>query len=648
MLSLAEALEELDRTSPHASLLALGQTVFWDEPMKAGVALAAANRRHPRKLVAGIHDTDYFAKLPSGTHKKGEFKAFPHNDTKTRGLWSAAAEFSALFGSETVVTRDALYAAGLRLEKILKGRPNMLDQATEAWGWRGIVSLDEDAPVTSEVRLKELYPELKSTLDWAIDASLASVCETKKAVSEEKGNLLRSLAQDAYERDPETTLADYYKALLPEIYSFVAGEQVAIEETKTTELLKFNRKTCSQPRFDLVNLFVSPESAEAACDSYNLAIKGSEIYGLDRFGTGAIPFDLVIPGKGRGTIRVGPKAIVIMTHEPQFISLSKPLRHIQDLADAISTKLGDDCVLIGKAVTLIGMLAREFVFVFHEGASSYVKYTRKMHERLDAKGHGLKMNPILRVSLEVWDALSECNTWLRLPEPFQGPFGTEDLAAPSFAARWRDVANEQAALLDQLAQLKRPLDLIQFLETRAGGSWHCLACEYGHLHDKMEEVEREIEEIKNRRRGSRNELRDLKKQRVEAELAMGNHFREYLFGKSETEVRLKERAEFAQRIESIVHAITTKRKEIRELQKEESDFVRRPEIQTLHERRRSIELEAELKRLKLIREAVITSKGLAKASHRPSAWWFPILCPDGGWFRASISQAKCYLETVGP
>ena len=648
MLTLGEALAELDRQAAHAPLLALGQTVFWDEPMKAGVALAAAKGGQPRKLVAGIHDTDYFAKLPSGAHKKGQFKAFPHNDTSTRGLWSAAAEFSALFGSETVVTREALHAAGLRLEKILRDRPNLLDQATEAWGWRGIVSLDEDAPVTSEVPIKALYPELKATLDWAVDLSLNSVCETEKMLAHERANHLRGMAQEAFDINPEGTLADYYKALLPHLYSFVAGEKVELEPAKTTELLRFNRQTCAQPRFDLVNLFVSPESAEVARTAYNEAIKGSEIYGLERFGTGAIPFDLVIPGLGRGTLRIGTKAVIINTHEPQFISLARPLRHVQDLAEAIERKFGDDCVLIGKAVTLIGMLSREFVFVFHEGASSYVKYSRKMHESLEANGHGLKMNPILRVRLEVWDALSECNTWLRLPEPFQGPFGTDDLAAPSFASRWLEVAADQAELLDKLSRLCRPLDLIRFLEERTGGSWKCLAREYAGLHTKMEQVEREIREIKNRRRACYNELRDLKRERVDAEHAMGEHFRAHVFGQEPTDEHLKEREELGHKVEAIIHAITAKRKEIRALLKEESDFVRAPNVQTVHERRRGIELEAELKRLKLIREAVITSKGLAKASHRPSAWWFPILCPDGGWFRASIEGAQCYLEPVGP
>ncbi len=646
-MSLADALEELDRKSPGAPLLALGQTIFWDEPMKAGVALLASKGEKPRKLVAGIHDTDYFAKLPGEAHHAGAFKAYPHNDTKTRGLWSAAAEFSALFGSETVVTREALLHAGLRLEKVMRGRPNLLDQATEAWGWKGIVSLEEEAPVTCDVKLKALYPELKQTLDWAIDTSLDSVCETQKLIASERASHLREMVEKAAQ-DDSLSLADFYRNLLPEIYSFTAGEQVELRPTKTTELLRFNRKTCSQPRFDLLNVFVSPESSDLAREAYNGAIRGSEIYGLDRFGTGAIPFDLVIPGKGRGTLRISPHAVIVMTHVPIFISLSRPVRHVQDLAEAITGKLGDDCVLIGKAVTLIGMLAREFVFVFHEGASSYVKHTHKMHEILAEKGFGLNMNPILRVKLEAWDALSECNTWLKLPEPFQGPFGTNDLSTQSFAARWRDVAKEQDQLLRDLSDLHRPLDLIQYLAARTGGSWRCLTSEYEKLHGKMEQLEADIAKIKARRRSCYGDLAKLKLARIEAEKAMGEHFREAIFEKSPTEEDLARREDLRKQLEASIHKITAKRKEIRDLLKEESDYVKAPEVQSVHGRRRSIEIEAELKRMKMIREAVITSRGLTKASHRPSAWWFPILCPDGGWFRSTLALAECYLEPVGP
>jgi hypothetical protein len=65
-----------------------------------------------------------------------------------------------------------------------------------------------------------------------------------------------------------------------------------------------------------------------------------------------------------------------------------------------------------------------------------------------------------------------------------------------------------------------------------------------------------------------------------------------------------------------------------------------------HERRRMIEHEAELKRVRIIRGAVLATKGMTRAGQRPSAWWFPLLCPDGGWFRETVASAQCYLEPL--
>src|SRR5688500_16490617 len=142
--SLEATLSELERIAPGAPLLALGQTVLWDEPVKGGIALLLRKLGSNRKFVAGVHDTDYFAKQPAATKGKGRFAAVPHNDTTTRGLWSAAGEFSALFGSETVITKQDYLKSGLRLAAVLRNRPNVLDEASEAWRWRGIVSLDEE------------------------------------------------------------------------------------------------------------------------------------------------------------------------------------------------------------------------------------------------------------------------------------------------------------------------------------------------------------------------------------------------------------------------------------------------------------------------------------------------------------------------
>jgi hypothetical protein len=640
-----QALQELERIAPGVDLLALGQTVFWDEPMKAGIALALRKMGLSQKLVAGVHDTDYFAKLPSGETRHGKFKALPHNDTTTRGLWSAAGEFSALFGSETVVRREALLAAGLRLGKVQQSRPNLLDEATEAWGWRGIVSTDDEPMISAEIPLRSLFPELKATFDWALNESLDCIAIPERRIAEDKADELREIFCEASEGE-DLTLPDFYQRLLPDFYRYTSNSEVEVATTRTTELLRFNSETCRRSRFDLLRLFVEPASRLAATEAYNAALEGSEIYGLERFGSGAVPFDVVVPGQGRGTLRIAPNALVIMARKPLFVSLRKPIETLEDLASALEARFGQDCVIIGKAVTLIGMLAREFVFVFHEGASPYVKHSRKMHDLMAQSGLKLDLHPILRVRYEAWDALQQCCSWLRLPAPFQRAFGTEEICAPSLSRRWREVAREQESILSELGELRRPIELIRFLDERLGGFWNELAAEYESLHSRLMELDAEIAELRKQRLDCYRQLRELKARRVEAERTKGEHWRATLFEKEPTPEASEERERLTQEVREAILQIDEMQRKIAGLLAEQRELVRDPEVMRIHERRRSIELEAELRRLRLARNAIISSKGLIRASHRPSAWWFPLVCPDGLWFRETVGRAECYLEPL--
>jgi hypothetical protein len=645
-LSVGEALAELEQIAPGAPFLALGQTVFWDEPMKSGIALASRRLGYNRSFVAGVHDTDYFAKLPSGRRQPGKFQAFPHNDTTTKGIWSAAGEFSTLFGSETVVTREALHRAGAKIERVRRSRPEILDEITEAWGWRGVVSLDEAPPVSAELPIGPVFHEIRKTLDWALDLALDSLTGESRQQGEEYAQSLREKLCDALEADSKGSLSSFYRRLLPDFYDFVAGSKVGVDTTTTTELLQFNSKTAGLPRFQLLNAFLAPETAEIAKAAYDTAIHGSGLYEISRFGSGAIPFDLVVPGKGRGTIRIGRRGIVIMTRDPLFISLKKPIGSVSDLARAIEDKFGTNCTLVGKAVTLIGMLASEFVFIFHEGASSYVKYSRTMHRSLSDAGVKLKLNPILRVRYQTWDSLQVACSWMHLPEPFQRPFGTEEVCAPSFAARWKQVGNEQEELLSRLGELKRPIDLIRFLEGQVGGSWSCLAAEYEDLHRQLEDLRRKLESGMQERKEIYQQIKALKARRVHLELQKGEHFREHIFEKDPTPADLQERADFESEIDAAIQTLEEAKTRRKSILKEQREWVQDPAILKVHERRRSIELEAELKRIRIIREATISSAGLRNADVRPSAWWFPLVSPDGLWFRQTVESALCHLEPL--
>ncbi len=645
--NLKEVLEELAQCAGDAPFLALGQTVFWDEPMKAGVAHLASKLGYHRRFIAGVHDTDYFAKLPGGQKRQGQFKTFPHNDTTTKGLWSAAAEFSALFGSETVISRDALAAGGLRIAAVEHARPGFLDEATEAWGWRGVVSLDERAPIAGEVRVADLNESLDATFRWAVDCSLDSLGPESRKDAEKRFAELE--IQRCIAKRESTHLSDYFKRLLPIFTQFAVGRQVADQVVATTDLLRFNSDTCRSTRFATLDLFIDPATRTAARSSYDDAIRGSSgLYELSRFGSGAIPFDLVIPGIGRGTIRLGSKAAVIMCPDPVFFTFKRPLKSVCDLAELVEARFGPGCTVVGKAVALIGMLAPEHVFIFHEGASAYVKHSRVLHQLLKERcGYSGHFNPILRVKYDLWDALGVACSWFQLPEPFRASFGTEELCAPSFAHRWREVAAEQGRLLAHLHELRRPVDLIAFLDDRLGGNWKSLATEYGKLQQELSALRARVNEVRSSRAGLYAERRALRQRSQVLQRRSGDQFRAEVFGQVSVRPEAQQRRDsFLLELDSLRAARRDWHSRLAELRRTQEVIVNDEAVHRVHLRRRAIELEAELKRLRLIRHAIISSKGLERASYRPSAWWFPLVSPDGLWYRETIESAEYYLEPL--
>lgn len=636
-MTLAEAVLQLGQVAPGAPLLALGQTVFWDEPMKAGLALAA--RDGGVSFVAGVHDTDYFAKAPGTKHQKNKFLTLPHNDGSTKSLWSAAAEFSCLFGSETVLTKETLLRSGLRFDRLNQIRQGFLDEATEAWGWRGIVSLDEQPPITLEVQADALSRELCKTLQWAIGESVGFVGDRASATA--KGDALNAMFCNAVELDGKN-LAEVYRDLIPKVYGFVANRDVPLETTQTSELLRFNTSTVGLPRFELLRQFVEAGTRVAAKAAYDEAIKGYPgLYSLAKFGTGAIPFDLVIPGVGRGTIRIGNRGIVINTPRPQFISFKRPIETLEEFAALIEAKFGTNCVLVGKAVTLIGMLGREFVFAFHEGASSYVRASRALHEKLD-----FHVNPILRIRYQLWDSLNGISGWFKLPRLLQAPFGSEDVCFSSFAARWREVGGHQQALLAKLGTLRKPVELVQFLDDLVGGGWSSQSKEYQRLQAELAEFSQRLAGLRSRRLEVYQRLREIRGEWQELERAKGEHFRERIFDRLASEDDMSTRARFTQRLFLLKSERDALQLELRDLGRRQRDLAADPVVLRTHDRRREIEIEAELKRLNLIREAVLASTGLANANRRPSAWWLPMISPDGKLFDAVTASAECWWEPM--
>ncbi len=643
--SQSQTLEELERIAPGAPFLALGQTVFWDEPIKAGVIQASVRNGFNRKFISGIHDTDYFAKL-AHVEKKAGYAALPHNDTGTQALWSAAGEFSSLFGSETVVTRERLSSLGGNVARVAELRPGYLDDITEAWGWRGVVSYGTQLRTTAETPLSPVFPVLMETFDWAVQTSQDLVAGEESERSSEAAAQLRTLACDSAEGIAEGTLADYYVRLAPLMYNLVAREELEIETTRTTALLKFNRATCSSPRFSLLGLFLDPSTRQLACDAYDGAVSGAQMYALSKFGAGAIPFDVYIPGRGRGTLLLGRKGGVVMAEEQISFTYKKQPESVEELAAVLEEKFGPDVVVVGKAVTMLGMLGREFVFVFHEGASGYLPITQEFHRLVAGIWDVGALHPVLRVKYSPWDALMKCKAWLRLPDVLKRPFGADEMSAESFSKRWVSVAQEQEEVLSRLSALKRPLELIEFLDSHVGGQWRCLAQEYTELHSGLAALNVRVGEIRAKRTSVIREHKALKSERDRLQHEVGRHWREKILGMSPTEADIEARRLLQERLAETTTAIDHARQRWLELFDEQQNLVSQKEVLSAHKRRNSIAFEAELTRMSLIREAIIATEGLRRAGHRPAAWWFHLLSPSGCWYKETMKRAMYYLESM--
>src|SRR5450759_2504574 len=121
--SAVAALGELKRHYASVPFLTLGQTVLWDEPVKSAFCRLLEAIMPDAAMVAAVHDTDYFAKLPQLENRAAKFVMLPHNDGDTRNLWSAAGEISCLFGSETVPTRSLLTEHGVAFDRVARHYP---------------------------------------------------------------------------------------------------------------------------------------------------------------------------------------------------------------------------------------------------------------------------------------------------------------------------------------------------------------------------------------------------------------------------------------------------------------------------------------------------------------------------------------------
>jgi len=668
--SVDHTIDSLRRIAPSGTFLALGQTVFWDEPVKA-VWRRILDREWPSaQLVAGIHDTDYFAKTTAHVPDDQDFLALAHDDGATRGLWSAAGELSTLLGSEDLPTRSFYESLGVPFDK-LAGRDSSLRRAffaeyTSAYGWRGIVQTIGQNQISHDVKLEKFVPVLLSLLDWGFDQSISCLDELSQANAREVAEKIRGWVTGFFEScSDECTLSDLYRSLLPKLYELLLDfEPSNFLVTSTTSLLRFTPETASLKRFAFVNHFLNPDTRLIATSAYNRAVTGGGMYALDHFGADALPFDIVVPGKGRGTLHVASHQITVDFQPlPLAIGLSEPVTDVSKLATVLQQQFGENVVLVGKAVSLISMLSAEFIVVFHESASGYTDRTLAMNNEIRAAGVEVVLNPIVRLQYQTWDSLASVHgPKFMLPSHLASTFETagNPLPVSEFAKKWRQTVASQQAELTNLSTLRSQRHLLSYLiKAKDSTLWasrlaefeesiHTIASNYAataKYQSAFKEIRNVIQQLKTARQSLetlsgdhfRNRVRPLREaaatgdQDAQAELLVAEHERRVVFIEALHELSIKKRFLKAR----LKAAMADKRA-----------AERTPEVQSASEKIASIVKEANLAKLSIARDGYLTVHGLPHTNSRPTAWWLPMVDSTGAWFDNITDSVEASLEYV--
>jgi hypothetical protein len=227
------------------------------------------------------------------------------------------------------------------------GGEALLNKETEAWGWRALVHTEPRPLIAADVRLRDIMPALRAQLEWGFEESLRIL----GTADNETTTALLKWVNEYSQSKPDSSLSDLYRSLTPRLWGLVRGSgSCNLETTASLELFRFNRETAQLPRFRFVDLFLQPATRDTSRRCYDDAVRGSGIYTLSQFGDGALPFDVVIPGRGRGTLRLHDGSLYIETEEPITLCTGCDCGSVQELADVLEAKFGADVALVGKAV----------------------------------------------------------------------------------------------------------------------------------------------------------------------------------------------------------------------------------------------------------------------------------------------------------
>jgi hypothetical protein len=650
--------------------IAFGQTVFWDEMMKAVVCAALEKHAPDVTLIAGVHDTDYFSKVRGERRAPGECFLMPHDDGAMRELWAAIGETSSLFGAEAPVHRRELTKGGVPARMLAEtyesGQEAFYEDFTGAYGWRGIGCYAAEPMVAADMTVGQLRRPLRELLTWGFHETGRCLAEPEaRADAERVLNALLGWIDGAAEREPGMRLTDLYCALVPAVYEVLLGHRPPqLSVTASTDYFRFTPDTCGRPRFDALGLFLSPEAGPICREEYDRAVEGSGIYPLGRFGTGALPFDVVVPGRGRGTLHVNDDGVLVdLPHAKTGIAHAGPVRDCHVLAAALADSLGPEVRVVAKAVVLPLMFTREGCMLLHEGASVYVPRTQRMAARWRERGIEVRFFPIVRLVHRTWDVFHAASD-VALPRHLARTFGRSRVSPAEFAESWRGALSRAREIIEACRAAPGCGGFLRRLE-ELGMPAGFIAEHHRRLTEQRRQLAQPVAELCARQRVHIAGVRRLREEVAQAEQRRGHTRRERLAparqrlwelegrGDAAADELAAARADVAEaerlrreqtrRIDQLREEIAVAERELAEGRAAIRRHVQSAEFRAARRDYRAACLQVARHRAMVLTDAHRTL-ALEHAGRRPSWWWFPAVDPSGQWFRQVMTTSEMRIE----
>lgn len=464
MYGLNKVAAYIDKNAVKAVISGDQNLAFWDAQLKTILAEKLKNIEFWQL----VHDVDYVSKIrdsiPYENYGGDGYATVPHNSTFTLDIWTAAFEIMSLFGGEIIIDPFELRNHQYPWKVIIKRRPKVVDKMTEAFGWRGIVNIANNNIIAGEIRPRNLEDEIKKMVEFAIT-------NTKEVISYCQDLNFRPLyvIQETLTNNGLILKDASLKAFRQSLKLMSDGIPENIKLGSSSEFLRFNTNTCYKSRFQILDIFINPETKDLALEAYNKALEGTTIAEVNKFGEGAIPFDLYIPAIGRSTIHIIDKELYItsgINHKKVVAAFNwKGKPSLYNIAEEVEKHFGPNVSLVGKAIVLPLMLLNEFPIVLNERGSSYFPYVHKLYDNLKKQNIHLKLHPVIRTVFNSLDAIRilKNKVLFKLPEHLVFVSGEKFIDATTLAVRWRSWVAKASSIYNDLLTERSPEKILQLI-----------------------------------------------------------------------------------------------------------------------------------------------------------------------------------------